>query len=107
MACFIVQFCEPLRWFAVTRFCDRPSCRSNLVTWVKGRHSQSQWPRGLRRSSAVARLLRLWVRIPLGCMDVCLSVVSVECCVLSGRGLCDELITRPKDNDCGASLCVI
>jgi hypothetical protein len=26
--------------------------------------SQSQWPRGLRRRSAAARLLRLWVRIP-------------------------------------------
>jgi hypothetical protein len=23
--------------------------------------------------------------------------VSCECCVLSGRGLCDELITRPED----------
>jgi len=22
--------------------------------------------------------------------------VCVECCVLSGRGLCDELITRPE-----------
>jgi hypothetical protein len=31
------------------------------------------------------------------------------CCVLSGRGLCDELITRPEESptDCGASLCVI
>jgi len=26
-------------------------------------------------------------------MDVCR-----ECCVLSGRGLCDELITRPKES---------
>ena len=25
---------------------------------------RSQWPRGLRRGSAAARLLRLWVRIP-------------------------------------------
>ena len=23
--------------------------------------------------------------------------VCVECCVLSGRGLCDELITRPEE----------
>jgi hypothetical protein len=30
------------------------------------------------------------------------------CCVLSGRGLSDELITHPEDPiDCGASLCVI
>jgi hypothetical protein len=28
------------------------------------------------------------------------------CCVLSGRGLCDELITH-SPTDCGASLCVI
>jgi hypothetical protein len=31
-----------------------------------------------------------------------------ECCVLSGGGLCDELITCPEEStDCGASLCVI
>ena len=24
--------------------------------------------------------------------------VSCECCVLSDRGLCDELITRPKES---------
>jgi hypothetical protein len=30
------------------------------------------------------------------------------CSVLSGRGLCDELITRPEDlTDCGVSSCVI
>ena len=28
---------------------------------------------------------------PVGVMDVC-----CECCVLSGRGLCDELITIPE-----------
>ena len=39
---------------------------------------RSQWPRGLRRSSAAARLLRLWVQIPLG--HGCLSVVGVVCC---------------------------
>jgi len=39
-----------------------------------------------------ARLLRWWVRIPPGAgMSVC-----CECCMLSGRGLCDELITRPE-----------
>jgi hypothetical protein len=35
---------------------------------------------------------------------MCLSVV---CYMLSGRGLCDELITRPEQSDYGASLCVI
>ena len=57
-------------------------------------YCRSQWPRGLRRRSAAARLLRSWVRIPPGAwMFVCF-----ECCVLSGRGLCDELITRPEES---------
>ena len=34
------------------------------------------------------------VRIPLG---ACMSV-SCECCVLSRRGLCDGLITRPEES---------
>jgi len=52
---------------------------------------RSQWSRGLRRRSAAARLLRLWVRIPPGAW----IFVCCECSVFSGRGLCDELITRP------------
>jgi hypothetical protein len=53
---------------------------------------RSQWPRGLSRRSSAARLLRSWVRIPpRAWMCVC-----CDCCVLSGRGLCDELITRPE-----------
>ena len=44
--------------------------------------------------SAAARLLRSWVRIPpTEWMFVC-----CECCVLSGRGLCDELINRPEES---------
>ena len=35
-------------------------------------HSRSRWPRGLRRRSAAARLVGLWVRIPPGGTDVCL-----------------------------------
>jgi hypothetical protein len=53
---------------------------------------RSQWPRGLRRGSATARLLRLWVRIPPEVWK------SVESCVLSGRGLSDGLITRPEQS---------
>jgi hypothetical protein len=30
---------------------------------------------------------------PTGGMDVC-----CECCVMSGRGLCDGLITRPEES---------
>ena len=36
------------------------------------------------------RLLRSWVRIPSGAW----IFVCCDCCVLSGRGICDELITR-------------
>jgi len=74
-----------VRWEVFT------ALRSRRVVWVVscsniGRlylgSGRLQGPRGLRRRSAAARLLRLWVRIPLGAwMDVC-----CECCV-SGRGL--------------------
>ena len=55
---------------------------------------RSQWPRGLRRRSTAARLLRSWVRIPPGAW----KSVCCECCVLSGRGLCDEPITYPEES---------
>jgi hypothetical protein len=55
---------------------------------------RSQWPRGLRRVSAVVVLLALWFRIPSWAwMSLC-----CECCVVSGRGLSDELITRPEES---------
>ena len=55
---------------------------------------RSQWPRSLRRRSTAASLLRSWVRIPPGAwMFVC-----CECCVLSGRGLCDGLIIRSEES---------
>jgi hypothetical protein len=60
----------------------------------KSIQSWSQWPRGLRRGSTAARLLGLWVRIPPGAW----MSVSCECCVLSGRGLCDGPITRPEES---------
>ena len=66
----------------------------SIITFNKYNVSRSQWPRGLRRRSATARLLRSWVRIPPGAW----MVVCCECCVLSGRGLCDELITRPEES---------
>ena len=50
---------------------------------------RSRWPRGLRRRSATTLLLRLWFRIPP-------EAWMFVCCELSGRGLCDELITRPE-----------
>jgi hypothetical protein len=41
-----------------------------------------------------AHLLRSWVQIPPGAW----IFVCCDCRVLSGRGLCDELITRPKES---------
>jgi hypothetical protein len=67
---------------------------NKLNRWGKRGSRRSQWPRGLRRRSAAARQLRLWVRIP---PQVWMFVCCV-CCVLSGRGLCDELITRPEES---------
>ena len=52
----------------------------------------AQSPRGLRRRSAAARLLRMWVRIPPGAW---MFVVSVVCCQ---AGFCDGLITRPEES---------
>ena len=48
---------------------------------------RNQW-----RGPAAARLLGLWDRIPPGAWKCC------KCCVLLGRGLCDELITRPEES---------
>jgi hypothetical protein len=62
-----------------------------------------QWPRGLRRRSAAARLLRLWVLIPAGAW---MSVVSVVCCQIEVSATSWSLIQR-SPADCGTSLCVI
>ena len=69
-------------------------CHFPLLMQLIGYRSRSQWPRGPRRRSAAARQLRSWVRIPPGAW----IFVCCECCVLSGRGLCDELITRPEES---------
>jgi hypothetical protein len=62
----------------------------------------SRWPRGVRRGSAAARLLRLSVQIPPG--HGCLSLVSVVCCQeevsATGRLLqsvvCLSVIVKPR-----------
>jgi len=56
--------------------------------------SRSQWPHGLRRRSLAARLLTLWLRIP----PEAWIFVCCECCVLSGRSLCDGLIIRSEES---------
>jgi hypothetical protein len=71
----------------------------NLVFVIACR---SQWLCGVRGGSAAFRLLGIWVRVPPG---VWMSV-SCEYCVLSGRGLCVGLITRPESpTECGVSGC--
>ena len=54
---------------------------------------RSWWQRVLSGGSAAIRLLGLRVRIPL---EAWMSV-ACECCVLSGRGLCDGRIRRPGE----------
>jgi hypothetical protein len=56
---------------------------------------RSQWPRGLKCGSAPTRLLELWLRIP---PEAWMSVVSCECFMLSGRGLCVGMFTRPEES---------
>jgi hypothetical protein len=71
-----------------------PNSGAKRLTYVTLVFCRFQWPSGLWRESAAARLQKLWVRIlPGAWMSVC-----YQCCVLSGRGLCDELITRPDES---------
>ena len=55
------------------------------------------------RSQAVARLLRLWVRIPPGGIDI-LSLVIVVCCQVQVSGSGWSLIHR-SPTECGVSEC--
>jgi len=78
----------------------RANNKNNLIyifwnlKWVTCLPCRSQWPRVLRRRSAAARLLRLWVRIPpeAGMFIFC------KCCTLSGTDLGFKLITRPEES---------
>ena len=109
--CFIIKIPTPQ-----IPNCMQPEVTSHYVPWsvyrikhrisrkqkavikcvyrTKQRPGRSQWPRGLRRRSTAARLLRLRFRIPPGSW----MSVSCECCVLSGRGLYDELNTRREES---------
>jgi hypothetical protein len=71
--------------------------RATICNWNNMRNRavcRSQWPRSLRR----------WFR-PLACWDCGFESrrgawisVSCECCVLSGRGLCDGPIPCPEES---------
>jgi hypothetical protein len=74
----------------------RVSNRNGGVSYFHNLHAcrLSQWPHSLRHKSTAAHLLRLWVRITPGAwMFFC-----CEFCLLSGRGQCDEMITRPQES---------
>jgi len=84
---FLAEFTVKIYAFHVCQFvlCVRLISKSlnRLLFLFIGRYRRSQWPRGIRRSSAANRLLRSWVQIPTGTwMFVC-----CECSVLTGRGL--------------------
>jgi hypothetical protein len=75
------------------RLFTKHKVNADVLKRTQSKKNRSQWPRGLRRRSAAARLLGLWARIPPGGLTVCR-----ECCVLLGKGLCDELITHPEES---------
>jgi len=85
-----VNFQQLMVVFALYHLQD-PHAPLNFLNHFK----KSAVPSGcLKRRSAATRLLRSWVWIPpRAWMFVC-----CECCVLLGRGLCDELITRPEES---------
>jgi hypothetical protein len=74
---------------------------NGIGRWKKEEKVGYCYPNGLEKTlckwdihvPAAAHLLRSWVRIPPGWIFVC-----CECRVLWGRGLCDELITRPEES---------
>ena len=74
------------------------------ISWGKGGRCRSQWPRGLRRRSTAARLLRSLVQIPPG--HGCLSLVNAVCCQVEVSATSWSLVQR-SPTDCGASLRVI
>ena len=92
--CSILGRCRRLRRTCCFSLQGQIDYNQDAATLHRPRHKcRSQWPRGLRRRSAVARLLRLLVRIAPGAtMFFC-----CECCVLSDGGLYDKLITRPEE----------
>jgi hypothetical protein len=66
---------------------------TNIFISVISGCSRSRWPRGLRLGTPAARLVGLLVRNP----PATWMSVSCDCCVLSGRGLCDLPIPLPEE----------
>jgi hypothetical protein len=88
------------RWLAPLTMFDT---EIPVITYIYEHKSRSQWPRGLRRRSTAARLLRSLVRIPPGAW---MFVVCVMCCQVEVSATSWSLVQR-SPTDCGASLCLI
>jgi hypothetical protein len=71
-----------------------------FIVWTS--LSRSKWPRGLRRRSTAARLLKTWFRIPPG--HGYLSVVSVVCCQVEVSWTSWSLVQR-SPTECGVIVC--
>ena len=76
---------------ACAAFDPRDRILNNTKTVNRSTDRQTRYPRVPRRGSAAARLVGLRVRIPP-------AAWMCFCCVLSGRGFCDKLITRPEES---------
>jgi hypothetical protein len=85
--------------FAHMQFFDDPVFWHPFYGWfipASINYHRSRWPRGLRRRSTEAWLLESRVRIPLRVWMFVSCVYMLFSCV--GRGLCEELITRPEES---------
>ena len=94
--CFIEEFCILREGKILISIWEKMGRKGGNATYSRCVKPYSTFCKSsyLRRRSAAARLLRSWVRIPPGAwMSAC-----CECCVLSGRGLCDEITTRPEES---------
>ena len=91
----VISHCK-LQWVyhIRNRRVSRNPTLNSPIFFTHGRARGSQWPRGLRRWSTAVCLLRSWIPIP----PEAWMFVCWECCVLPGRGLCEELTTRPEES---------
>ena len=89
--------------YYLTRRLDTVGQPGALYKAVYSRICRSQWPRGLNRGSVAARLLGLWVRIPLAAW----MSVSFVCCILWGRETYASVLSlvQKSPTECGVPEC--
>jgi len=83
---YIIYVCVCMCVFFGRRVNDENMALSRFMSWIRTVTNK-------KVKSVAARLLRLWVRIQPGAW----TFVCCDCFVLSGRGLCIGLITRPEE----------